>query len=293
MKALLLTLLLVATTAPAQSPAGGVDETPRTGLREYDLGKAGLALDGYDPVAYFAIGGGKPAKGSKEREVAFRGVRYRFATVKNRELFLAAPERYEPAYGGWCAYAMASNDKTEANPESFLIENGRLLVFYDGFWGDTRKSWLKETGSKLRPKADSRWKGFSKETAPPDVSAYLLEEGVAFTGMDPLSVRSGTPARGELTHALVHAGVTYACKDEESRQAMLEDPTPHTAQYGGWCAASLAEGKRVAPDLAVSIPEEAGILLFSSAKLRDTWQEDAAQWRAKADAAWRTAEKPR
>ena len=152
--ALLPAFLLVLVALPVQ--AGGVIHT-----------SWGKAIDGYDPVAYFAIGGGKPAKGSKEREVAFRGVRYRFATVKNRELFLAAPERYEPAYGGWCAYAMASNDKTEANPESFLIENGRLLVFYDGFWGDTRKSWLKETGSKLRPKADSRWKGFSKETAPP------------------------------------------------------------------------------------------------------------------------------
>lgn len=132
-------------------------EDTRPALKEYNLEK-GVALDGYDPVAYFEAGGGKPTKGKKDLTTAYRGVTYRFASAEHKELFLENPAHFEPAYGGWCAYAMADGSKVEVDPKSFLIEDGRLLVFYKGFFNDTRKKWKKQGGRELAPKADKAWK---------------------------------------------------------------------------------------------------------------------------------------
>lgn len=144
-------------------------DADRPALEDYDLGKEGLAIEGYDPVAYFPEFGGKPTKGSDKITVRHRGVLYRFASEKNKKAFLEDPERFEPAYGGWCAWAMSDGKgtKTEVDPKSFTIEDGRLFLFYDGFWGDTRKSWRKNGGApKLEPRADTNWKRISGEAPP-------------------------------------------------------------------------------------------------------------------------------
>ena len=126
-------------------------------IKHLNLSKKGLALDGFDPVAYFPEAGSKAKKGKTDLAIDFRGVTYRFATAKNQELFRMDPERFEPRYGGWCAWAMTKNEKVEIDPESFVIENGYLHVFYDGFFNDTRKSWKKQGGGELRPAADKNW----------------------------------------------------------------------------------------------------------------------------------------
>ncbi len=144
--------------------------TPRTALKEYDLGKKNLALEGYDPVAYFPKFGGKAVKGQKSITHTHRGVLYRFSSQDNKKAFIANPARFEPMYGGWCAWAMTDGkgDKTGANPKSFEIEDGRLYVFYDGFFGDTRKTWNKKgKAPKLKANADKNWKRMSGEAARP------------------------------------------------------------------------------------------------------------------------------
>ena len=73
---------------------------------------------------------------------------YRFEEVENKAAFEKDPERYLPACGGWCAWAMLESDRVDVNPKTYKIYQGRLLLFYDGFWGDTLKRWedkLKET----------------------------------------------------------------------------------------------------------------------------------------------------
>ncbi len=126
-------------------------------LNKYEIGRSKLAIEGYDPVAYFKEGGGKPAKGRKDLEYTHRGVVYRFANAQNLERFKANPDRYEPTHGGWCAYAIAKGDYTEPNPKRFLIQNGRLMLFYDGLFGDTYKLWLEEGPDALEKKADEFW----------------------------------------------------------------------------------------------------------------------------------------
>lgn len=133
------------------------EQRARVCLEKYDLDKSGLAIKGYDPISYFPEGGSKPTKGDKKFELVRDGVRYRFTSAAHRDLFKANPDKYAPAYGGWCAYAMAKGDYTEPNPKRYLIQNGKLMLFYDGFFGDTYKKWNDEGPKELEPLADDFW----------------------------------------------------------------------------------------------------------------------------------------
>jgi hypothetical protein len=152
---LLMPLVLVAVLSSAHS--GLAQVKPPRDVSQFNLGRDGLALQGYDPVAYFAEGGAKPTKGLDTITVKQDGVLYRFATEEHKKLFLASPDKYEPAYGGWCAYAMSKKEKVEVDPESFLTTNGRLMLFYKGFFNDTRSKWLKDEAG-FTTKADAGWK---------------------------------------------------------------------------------------------------------------------------------------
>ncbi len=141
--------------AEPRQPRAAQEESKRD-VRPFNLSKDGLALDGFDPVAYFPEGGGKPEKGAKEFEHTYQGVRYRFASSERLDLFKKNPSRFEPAYGGWCAWAMIDGDKVEIDPKSFLVTDGRLFVFYKGLFNDTRAKWQKEPDAS-RTKADQSW----------------------------------------------------------------------------------------------------------------------------------------
>lgn len=122
-------------------------------VAQYNLGKGAVALGGYDPVSYFD---GKPAPGDEKRSSVYRGVNYRFANDENRNKFAENPQRYLPAYGGWCATAMAKGDKVEIDPANYQVTNGRLFLFYKGWLGDAKKDWNKDE-PKLTRDADEHW----------------------------------------------------------------------------------------------------------------------------------------
>ncbi len=130
---------------------------------EKHLTKRDIAAAGYDLVTYFPEGGAKPKKGQKKISADYRGVTYRFTSAENLERFKERPTRYEPAYGGWCAYAIAKKDYTKPNPKRFTIQNDRLMLFYDGLLGDTHKEWFKEGAERLEQDADQWWLSESGE----------------------------------------------------------------------------------------------------------------------------------
>ena len=122
----------------------------------------GVAIGGFDPVAYFPEGGGKPAKGFVKRDFQYNGVTYRFASDANRDLFRATPDKYLPAYNGWCAWAMAElNAKVDVEPTAYEIYKGKLYVFYDHADLNRRAMWLKDPKGMVA-KADANWKALSK-----------------------------------------------------------------------------------------------------------------------------------
>jgi hypothetical protein len=167
-KALLATSLLASVlpaTAAQDPPVPTPQERQGRDISDFHLEK-GLALEGYDPVAYFPEGGGKPAKGSEKITSRHEGVMYRFRDEATRGLFEKDPAKYEPMYGGWCAFTMADDgSKEEPSPRNFLVEDGRLYVFFDGWFGDGRKAWLKQGAKSMKPKADANWKKILDETA--------------------------------------------------------------------------------------------------------------------------------
>ncbi|HPW63382.1 MAG TPA: YHS domain-containing (seleno)protein [Cyclobacteriaceae bacterium] len=122
--------------------------------KHFNLKKT-IALEGYDPVSYFDS---KPLEGKSEHKFSFKGITYLFANANNLGKFKANPEKYEPAYGGWCAYAMGeTGEKVKIDPETYKIIGGKLYLFYN-FWGNnTLTDWNKNEGP-LKAKADQNWK---------------------------------------------------------------------------------------------------------------------------------------
>jgi len=90
-------------------------------------GKAPLAIKGYDPVAYFTLG--KATRGLPEIEFEWDEHRYRFSRPEHRDLFKADPLRYAPQFKNVCSMALALGKIVEADPESWLISDGRLYIF--------------------------------------------------------------------------------------------------------------------------------------------------------------------
>lgn len=123
--------------------------------------KKGYAVNGYDVVAYFD---GKAMEGVEKHQTTHDEVRYKFASAKNLERFILNPEKYLPKYGGYCAYAVAvSAKKVSVNPETFEIRDGELYLFYNSGRNNTLESWLAESPSELKTKADKNWQDIKKK----------------------------------------------------------------------------------------------------------------------------------
>jgi YHS domain-containing protein len=117
-----------------------------------------LAIEGYDPVSYFTQK--KAVEGKSSIAATDHGIVYQFASAENKALFIANPQKYEPQYGGWCAYAMgATGEKVTVDPETFKVVNGKLYLFYNKFFNNTLKTWNKDE-TALMKKADANWPKF-------------------------------------------------------------------------------------------------------------------------------------
>lgn len=116
--------------------------------------RKGVMLYGYDPVSYFT--NATPQKGQAQFAVKDQGVVYHFANPTNKNLFIKSPEKYRPAYEGWCATAVASGYKYDIDPLNYKITDGRLFLFYKGFLGDAKKDWIKNEPKQITT-ADKEW----------------------------------------------------------------------------------------------------------------------------------------
>jgi YHS domain-containing protein len=136
--------------------ATGLFAQEATSLRKKHFNlEDGIAIQGYDPVAYFKQN--KAIKGKKDLPLTENGVTYYFSSPENKEEFKKAPARYEPEYGGWCAYAMgAKGEKVTVDPGTYKIINNKLYLFYNKFFNNTLKDWNKDEAG-LKPKADKNW----------------------------------------------------------------------------------------------------------------------------------------
>jgi YHS domain-containing protein len=91
-----------------------------------NLDRNGVALGGYDPVAYFD--GGKPTRGVATIFVSYGRARYLFATAAHRRKFLVNPEKYIPKFGGFCAVGTSFGEKVDVDPETGEVVKGKLYL---------------------------------------------------------------------------------------------------------------------------------------------------------------------
>lgn len=147
------------TFLPAVALLVAVVATPVFGQ---DVTHSTPGISGYDPVAYFTEG--KPMRGSGYHVANHEGVTYAFASKENKEAFEATPEKFVPAYGGYCAYGAAVGKKFVADPEVWKVVNGTLYLNLDkgiqGKWNQDIPGYI-ETG-------DANWKDI-KDKAPADL----------------------------------------------------------------------------------------------------------------------------
>lgn len=121
---------------------------------DYNL-KKGYVANGYDVVAYL---NNEAIEGKKVFVSSYDGVKYKFSSEKNLELFNKNPEKYIPQYGGYCAYALAlKGTKVSINPKTFKIIDGKLYLFYNAWGTNTLELWEKENPEILKEKADKNW----------------------------------------------------------------------------------------------------------------------------------------
>jgi hypothetical protein len=135
--------LLIGATAIALAAAG---RQPAV-----NVSKSGLAVDGYDVVAY--VTDGRPVAGSPQFETKWNGVLWRFASAMHRDTFLKDPERYAPQFGGYCAYAVSQGHTANGDPQVWKIVDGRLYLNYST---SVQRTWQKDIPGYIA-KARGNW----------------------------------------------------------------------------------------------------------------------------------------
>ena len=120
-------------------------ETPKV------FAKHGIAINGYDPVAYFTLS--KPVKGDMAFVSNWDGAKMLFSSAENKEMFDASPDAFAPRYGGYCAYAVSRNYTASTAPSAWSIYKDRLYLNYSR---SVRALWSTNKSGNVT-KADANW----------------------------------------------------------------------------------------------------------------------------------------
>lgn len=127
----LIAALAIAATPLTILPAPAMAEPP-----VYTDIFSDVAVQGYDPVAYFTEG--KPVKGAKTFSAEYNGATFRFANAANRDAFIANPEQYAPQYGGYCAWAVSQGYHAKGDARFWKVVDGKLYLNYNA---SVQKKW--------------------------------------------------------------------------------------------------------------------------------------------------------
>jgi len=138
---------LLAATFQGAIPARAAQPSIFTGLVK------GVAVGGYDPVAY--VTDGKPVAGKTDVTLEHEGVTWRFASEANRDAFKADPAKYAPQYGGYCAWAVSQGYTAKGDPDAWTVHDGKLYLNYDK---RVRATWARDIPGNVK-KGDANWPG--------------------------------------------------------------------------------------------------------------------------------------
>lgn len=113
------------------------------------LAGSGVAVHSYDVVSFFS---GQPMVGSDKFAIAHNGATYRFTSQANLDAFKAAPAKYEPAFGGYCAYGVVLGKKLDGDPRYWKVVNGKLYLNVNG---DVQAKWSEDVSGNINKGNDS------------------------------------------------------------------------------------------------------------------------------------------
>lgn len=112
----------------------------------------GVAIKGYDPVAYFTDN--KPMKGDAKFSHEWNGAQWHFSSAEHRDLFQADPTKYAPQFGGYCAWAVSQNYTANSDPErAWKVVNGKLYLNYNR---EVQQKWETDVPGNIA-KGDVNW----------------------------------------------------------------------------------------------------------------------------------------
>lgn len=249
MTALALGACLTLTACSSIESALGRDASP--GITEagervlVNRDRNALAIQGYDPVAYFALG--KPTPGSEQWTASSMGATYRFASEANRDTFKANPEKYSPAYGGYCGYAASINRLSPIDPVFWQIVDGRLVLQHNKKAFDL---WNEDVAVSTA-KADANWPGLVDRNGSTVKNLINTDDtSLALEGYDPVSYfGSAGPKLGSPEFVAVYNGAIYRFVSMDNRVTFESDPAKYAPAFGGYCgyAASINKVSPVNP----------------------------------------------
>jgi len=113
--------------------------------------KDGVAINGYDPVAYFTDG--KPVKGESQFQLKWNNATWQFASKKNLEKFKSQPEKYSPQFGGFCSFGVSKGYKVKSEPDACTIVNNKLYLNYNL---QVKDDWSKDRDNLISV-AEKKW----------------------------------------------------------------------------------------------------------------------------------------
>ena len=242
----------------------------------------GVAVQGYDTVAYFT--NGKAAKGTSKFRSEYEGVMYYFASAEHKALFDANPAKYAPAYGGYCGYAASIDRLSPVSPEWFQIIDDKLILQHNKKAFDKFNADLK--GNVM--KADQNWPGLVVRNGSGGKSLVFTDrKGVALEGYDPISYFThGKPAQGDSKIEATFNGALYHFVSQEHREIFEKDPIKYAPAYGGYCGYAASIGKvRPADPLLWSIVDGQLVVQHTKGAV-ELWEKDVKGNKAKADKFW-------
>jgi len=263
---------------PPALPAPTPKSDKQLVLRDAD----GVAIEGYDAVAYFTDG--RPVQGSAQHASSYQGALYRFASAEHKAVFDAAPAKYAPQYGGYCGYAASIDRLSPISPEFWQIVDGRLILQHNQKAFDLFNADLAANVAK----ADANWPGLvAKNGTGGPWLVNVDDRGVAIEGYYPVAYfADGRPQKGDPRFESSFDGALYHFASAEHRVQFELDPMRYLPKYGGFCgyAASIGKVSPVNPEIWQIV--DGRLVLQHTDEAYRLFNEDLAESVKRADANW-------
>ena len=270
----------LASSAPS-APAGTTRADGAAGVVLVNRDHHGIALDGYDPVAYFTDG--KPVMGDPNIRAIHEGATYYFASEDHRWQFLRDPTHFAPAFGGYCGFAASIKRLSPTSPQFWQIVDGHLVLQHNQHAYDLFNQGTQANFSR----ASANWPELQKRNALP--SHYVVNvdpTGVALAGFDPLSYRDGKPERGAPEHSAHYGGATYWFTSEAHRGAFESSPARFAPAFGGFCGYAASIGVFAPVDPMIYVVQDDRLILQHTAQALSLYNKDPVASLKRADANW-------